>query len=471
MLDHEESVSGVRVVRWNPPRPDATTGEVSRINNFGDLIGPLIVAQLVEGHAVAAPTATPERPRLLAVGSVLHLAEDYDLVWGSGVNGKVSRSEMSAKHLDIRAVRGPLSGDILRSRGHSVPVTYGDPALLLPLLFPQTALWALTKTRSMTVIPNFNDMSAFDPADPAVLSPRTDLWTLVRAIAESEFVVGSSLHAIIIAEALGVPARPITSAAEHYLKYFDYFAGTGRSHVVLATDVEEAIKLGGVRSGSPDLEGLLRSFPADLWTGYTPPAAISDIAVISRASSTSARGGVRHLQMLAKATSITVDRPRLVAGLLILEGSLSGLPQGGSAVLTASRLGCSEPQVLATLHDPNSAASRGGKSQPLAAEHPTGWRRAIPPASLRSPGTWEVRVTVSDVDGARVTSQLRWTDPLIQFPVNQFCRVVVLAPTPENPAVFIASRQPIVLRLVSVLDKRMRTLARFVKHGRGHPRP
>lgn len=270
MLDHEEAVDGVRVVRWNPERPDAVTGELSRVNNFGDLLGPLLVARLAQKYVRSEPAVFPERPRLLAVGSVLHLAEDSDVVWGSGVNGKISRAQISAKNLDVRSVRGPHTREILRSLGHHVPEIYGDPALLLPLLFPQAAHWALTKTRSMTVVPNINDMDAFDPDDPDVLSPRGDLWAVVRAIAESEFVVGSSLHAIIIAEALGIPARPVMSAAEHYLKYVDYFAGTGRTHIALATDVAEAVKLGGVPSGSFDADGLLDSFPSDLWTGYIP---------------------------------------------------------------------------------------------------------------------------------------------------------------------------------------------------------
>lgn len=266
MLDHEESVHGVRIMRWNPERPDGLTGELSRVNNFGDLLGPLLVERLLT--RMLSAVAVEGAPRLLGLGSVLHLAEDGDVVWGSGVNGKIPVSEITASKLDIRAVRGPRTREILRSLGHDVPETYGDPALLLNTLFPEMARWARVKSRGVTVVPNFNDFADLD--DPRVVSPRSDLMSVIRAIAGSEFVVGSSLHAIIVAEALGVPARACLSKHENYLKYVDYYAGTGRTQVKLARTVEEAIRLGGVREGEIDETALLASFPADLWTGYKP---------------------------------------------------------------------------------------------------------------------------------------------------------------------------------------------------------
>jgi pyruvyltransferase len=277
MLDHEESVGGARVVRWNPERPDEQTGAVTPVNNFGDLLGPLIVDRLLQ--RIPGAVAQDGTPRLLGLGSVLHLAEDGDVVWGTGVNGKMPLTQITAGNLDIRAVRGPRTRAILQSLGHSVPETYGDPALLLPELFPETAEWAANKTRAVTVIPNFND---FDPNDddPRVVSPRAELWSIIRAIAESELVVGSSLHAIIVAEALGVPARVCLSEHENYLKYVDYFAGTGRTRVHLARNAAEAIALGGVPRGETDLHALLASFPADLWTGYQPRSPVPSVASV-----------------------------------------------------------------------------------------------------------------------------------------------------------------------------------------------
>ena len=267
--DLQEMVNGVSVVRWNPVRPDLETGVVAPVNNFGDLLGPVIVAALSAGLPV--PSTLPET-RLLAVGSIMHYARDGDVVWGSGVNGKIPFSKLTARNLDIRAVRGPRTRSILRDRGHSVPAVYGDPALLLPRLFPELGILSCVKTRPITIVPNFNDLSDELLADDRVLSPRGDLWDIVRAIAQSEFVIGSSLHAIVIAESFGIPARLVRSATETHHKSVDYYAGTGRSRIIIADDIDDAIGLGGAVPGDPDLDGLLDSFPRDLWTGYMPSA-------------------------------------------------------------------------------------------------------------------------------------------------------------------------------------------------------
>lgn len=364
MLDHEESVSGARVVRWNPERPHGQSGEVAPVNNFGDLLGPLIVDRLVQ--RMPGAVAQRDAPRLLALGSVLHLAEDGDVVWGTGVNGKMPLSQISASNLDIRAVRGPRTRAILRSLGHSVPETYGDPALLLPELFPETVTWAANKTRSVTVIPNFND---FDPEsdDPRVVSPRAELWGIIRAIAESELVVGSSLHAIIVAEALGVPARACLSDHENYLKYVDYYAGTGRTRVHLARNAAEAIALGGVPRGETDLAALLASFPADLWTGYEPlTPATSAASAVDRG-----REWARELVTLAdlgwEAQAYDDEAPAqleaLFAGRLVqplLNDGASMAPETFRAVVDAGAMFLQEHLPVTTTDDATRALLEAG---------------------------------------------------------------------------------------------------------------
>jgi pyruvyltransferase len=261
-VDFEESVNGVAVVRWNPERDFGLDGGNSRADNFGDLLGPLIVERL--STALDRP-ATPQSRRLLTAGSIVHFAHSGDVVWGSGVNGKIEPAEIDAETLDIRAVRGPLSQRILQDLGYAVPRVFGDPALLLPHLFPETIEWAQVKRRGLTVIHNVNDLDDSDSSDPDVFSPREPVWDVIHRIAESEFVIGSSLHAVIVAEALGVPSRPCASGSEHRLKYDDYYASTGRHDVQLATDRAEALAIGPVRPGDIDLAPLIAAFPSDLW--------------------------------------------------------------------------------------------------------------------------------------------------------------------------------------------------------------
>lgn len=260
----ENDIRGVPVVHWNPvrvlPPPSGIVRrrKPRRVNNFGDLLGPLIVQTL-------APLGTaPSHRRLLAVGSIIHLARDGDVVWGSGVNGKVPDEQYAFERLDIRALRGPKSRQWLLDRGLDAPEVYGDPALLLPELFPVLGKWAATKRHPVTVIPNLNDWASA-VRGPHHWHPRNPLSRTLKRIAQSDFVIGSSLHAIIVAEALKIPARAVASPTEPSFKYEDYYEGTGRQ-VELASSMEEALSLGGAAPITTwDPGPLIQAFPRDLW--------------------------------------------------------------------------------------------------------------------------------------------------------------------------------------------------------------
>jgi pyruvyltransferase len=122
------------------------------------------------------------------------------------------------------------------------------------------------EARDLTVVPNLNDLAAY-PAGTAVLDPRKPLDECLGVIAASAFVTGSSLHAIVIAESLGIPARLIASGAEPPFKYDDYYFGSGRPGFRLATSVDEAVAMGGEPAPNWSSGPLLDAFPSDLWTG------------------------------------------------------------------------------------------------------------------------------------------------------------------------------------------------------------
>jgi pyruvyltransferase len=94
--------------------------------------------------------------------------------------------------------------------------------------------------------------------------------------------VGSSLHAIVVAESLGIPARVIASRAEHPFKYEDYYRGTGRRGVEAAQSMKEAVAMGGRDLPHFDADGLIAAFPVDLWaerlanSRASPPGGQSD---------------------------------------------------------------------------------------------------------------------------------------------------------------------------------------------------
>jgi glycosyltransferase involved in cell wall biosynthesis len=261
----------VDVVHWNPRRNLLESRQRlpvrGRVNNFGDLIGPLVVERILAAHEIDASCTTSHPRRLVSVGSILHLAHDGDVVWGAGVNGSVTPSEHQFTALDVRAVRGPLTRKFLLARGIKAPEVYGDPGLLVPLLVPELQAWAKTKHREVLVVPNFRDLeSSRAQAGPNCLDPRGGLMRALRAIAGSEVIVASSLHAIVIAEALGIPVVRVASSAESEFKYRDYYLGTGREPVEAAPTFADAFaEL--PQSGSlvvPEA-ALMSAFPIDLW--------------------------------------------------------------------------------------------------------------------------------------------------------------------------------------------------------------
>jgi pyruvyltransferase len=269
-------VHGVNVFSWNPRRPLIPGRRGSRlvvprrIGNFGDLIGPVLVAGMLE--RAGAPFAPQPGRRVLSVGSVVQFAAAGDVIWGSGVNGKSLVEMPSLPAVDVRAVRGPRTREALLARGVDAPEVYGDPALLTPLLFPWLRELAAAKVRGTLLAPNMNDRRALrGRAD--VLNPQRPLVECLREIAQSERVVGSSLHAVIIAEALGIPAVAVSSREEHPFKYDDYYAGTGRPGIRLADNVDDGLAARAAVPG-PDwsAEPLLAAFPFDVWGVEAPRA-------------------------------------------------------------------------------------------------------------------------------------------------------------------------------------------------------
>jgi pyruvyltransferase len=256
----------VEVVHWNPDRP-VVPGRVGRriplarpVDNFGDLLGPRLVGRILADRGL--DDATAPAARLLTVGSILHLARSGDVVWGSGINGKMADLDPDLA-LDVRAVRGPVTQARLARIGIEAPSVFGDPALLWGRFWPRSS-YATTTTRRVTFVPNMNDWKTHR-RDPRAISPRRPADEVITAIAESELVVASSLHAIVVAESFGIPARLVRPGREPMLKYEDHYAGSGRETFHAAATVDEAVALGGEPPLSWDADALLSAFPEDLW--------------------------------------------------------------------------------------------------------------------------------------------------------------------------------------------------------------
>ncbi len=233
--------------------------------NFGDHLSKVIVSKILADRNHLLDEETKRQRTMLAIGSVLHFAGDNDVIWGTGVNGKVDVSEHTFTNLDVRAVRGPLTREFLINRGISVPEVYGDPALLLPHLFP--GRFQKNPQKPYVVVPNLHDLKIVKALRlENVISPIWGWNKCVEEILKAEFVIASSLHGLIIAEAYGIPACYIRfTETENLFKYNDYLMGTGRGEVQFATTVAQALEMGGMPAPTFDAAKLLSAFPIDLW--------------------------------------------------------------------------------------------------------------------------------------------------------------------------------------------------------------
>lgn len=262
----------VAVLHWNPHRP-RFRGRIGRrlpitapVGNFGDLLGPEIVLRMRRLHGTVSEHRAAHRARLLSVGSILHFARDGDVVWGSGVNGRIPPEEYPTVRLDVRAVRGPLTARFLRERGTAVPPVFGDPALLVPRLVPELAPGPAATRDDYVIVPNLHDHAAV-ARDPRTIDPRSPWRECVARIARARAVYASSLHGLVIAEAFGVPALRITARLEQDLKYEDYALGSGSGLLPVLPDLPTALTTPATRREGfgPDLDALMEAFPHELW--------------------------------------------------------------------------------------------------------------------------------------------------------------------------------------------------------------
>lgn len=256
------------VYHWAPPQ--------GGYSNFGDEIAPMVVRRLLErsgkGHVAVVP---PERgrPKLLAIGSVLHKADHGDVIWGSGVNGKVwPRNIERDIRLDVRLVRGPLTRAALIRASFHCPEVYGDPGLLFPMLFESeiNEYGKQSTDARILYVPNLNDDRFVDQSEYKALkylqyvSPSRSPYEVAALIAKADLVIASSLHAIVFADYYGVPVIPVSSMFEPLYKYVDYFESTGRGPVRFASSVEEALDGRELGPAQFDCDAIMAAFPFDV---------------------------------------------------------------------------------------------------------------------------------------------------------------------------------------------------------------
>lgn len=238
--------------------------------NFGDELARVVVELILAKRGATLLDEVASANKLLTIGSALHRAADGTVIWGTGLHGASLDHDHAYTSLDVRAVRGPLTAKFLRQRGIDVPAVYGDPAFLLPHI--DCGRYRPTGKYPVGIVPNLYDMRFVEQTRVAekfpelrIIDPRRAWNTVVADIMDHAFIIASSLHGLVIADAYGIPSRYVRlTEKENILKYHDYYLGTGRM-LQPARSIAEALAISDVEPFEFDYKPLLNAFPWDLW--------------------------------------------------------------------------------------------------------------------------------------------------------------------------------------------------------------
>ena len=242
----------------------------SEKENLGDELAPIIYKWMLGKKEILPTQEIKETKHLLTVGSVIGMGNFNATIWGSGIHtlrtAKITIEKENFVRYDIRAVRGPITHSILLLAGYDCPKVYGDPAVLMPLIYGGKK--EKIKTDVSIIKHITNDTSREEKGYPYIRMNTTDYRKVIDQIVNSKKIISSSLHGIILAEAYGIPAVFLNSGMDNEkMKFFDWYLSTGRTEIKVANSLDEALHMKPM--SLPNLNGmrmkLIRSFPYDLW--------------------------------------------------------------------------------------------------------------------------------------------------------------------------------------------------------------
>lgn len=208
---------------------------------------------------------------LMTVGSLLGMGLCDAVVWGSGVhcahNVRCIYEQRRFRKYDVRLLRGSVSGEILKSAGYSVPDVYGDPAVIMPLIYHPMST---EKEHDVSVVLHLGqEHDVYQQNNVNYINVATyDYRHFIDEIVRSRLIISSSLHGIILAETYGVPAVFMKKGMDNELmKFYDWYFSTERYSVVVVNSVSEALDV--TPMCLPDLtdmqKNVVNTFPTDLW--------------------------------------------------------------------------------------------------------------------------------------------------------------------------------------------------------------
>jgi len=163
---------------------------------------------------------------IISVGSIIQAySGSRCIVWGSGIIQKNDKIRNST----FVAVRGKYTLNRITELGFDAPHVLGDPALLLPVIFPAKA----PKRYRLGIIPHIIHYEVvkrkINAPDVLVVNLNDfDTEKIIRDICSCENTLSSSLHGLIVSHAYGIKSiwfdiEELPLAGDN-VKFYDYFS-------------------------------------------------------------------------------------------------------------------------------------------------------------------------------------------------------------------------------------------------------
>ncbi|HED05565.1 MAG TPA: polysaccharide pyruvyl transferase family protein [Ignavibacteria bacterium] len=208
-------------------------------HNFGDLPLNRYLFEKINGKfpEIIGLDDNCSEPHLIISGSILSHANQNSIIWGAGFMHETD--QLTVKPHRIYAVRGQLTWEILARQGVKAPYIFGDPALLLPKYYKARVDESIY---NLGIIPHYVDLS--NPLldkfrNPGSFVKIIDVYSGVESfidqINDCSYIVSSSLHGLIVADAYGIPNGWIKISDKvngNGFKFRDYFTTCIRSNTV-----------------------------------------------------------------------------------------------------------------------------------------------------------------------------------------------------------------------------------------------
>ena len=212
--------------------------------NYGDLLSKYLVEALSGRRVVYAGAA---RADLIGIGSIFHKVASHQwqrpfllklrplIVWGTGT---IHPQDLRlGRFVDVRAVRGPRTAALLHL---PADIPMGDPGLLAPILLEGSKI---KKKHRIGLVPHVADVgnAAVNEIASALSAivvdlRNADIVETTRTIAACDYVVSSSLHGLVIADAFSIPSvhvRITSGVVGGNWKFHDYYESLGRPYAQL----------------------------------------------------------------------------------------------------------------------------------------------------------------------------------------------------------------------------------------------